>query len=53
MKTIATSFVFMCALTLLGTPALGQITITSDDVNAQLAVGDSLAYKIDQHDFGY
>ena len=49
MKTIATAFVFMCALTLLGTPALGQITITSDDVNTQLAVGDSLAYKMDQH----
>jgi hypothetical protein len=48
MKTIATAFVFMCALTLLGTPALGQITITASDVTAQLAVGDSLAYRIDK-----
>ncbi|HEX7573737.1 MAG TPA: hypothetical protein VF514_11630, partial [Bacteroidota bacterium] len=49
MKTIATSFVFMCALTLFGMPALGQITITAADVSTQLAVGDSLAYKIDKH----
>ena len=48
MKTIVTPFVFMCALTLFGMPALGQITITSSDVSAQLAVGDSLAYKIDK-----
>jgi hypothetical protein len=48
MKTLATSLVFMCALTLLAATAFGQITITSSDVNAQLAVGDSLAYKIDK-----
>jgi hypothetical protein len=48
MKTIATLFVFMCALTLLGTTALGQITITSADVSAKLAVGKILANKIDK-----
>ena len=48
MKTNATLFVFMCALTLLGTTALGQITITSADVGAKLAVGRILANKIDK-----
>lgn len=48
MKTPAVSLVFMCALTLLGTPARGQITIIAADVSAQLAVGDSLAYRIDK-----
>ena len=43
MKTIATPFVFMCALALFGTTALGQITITSADVSAKLAVGNTLA----------
>ncbi len=52
MKTLATALVFMCALTMFCTPALGQITqitITAADVTAQLAVGNSLAYKIDKH----
>jgi hypothetical protein len=49
MKTLATALVFMCALTLVCTPALAQITITAANVNAQLAVGKILAYKIDQH----
>jgi len=48
MKTPAALFVFMCALMLLGTPAVGQITITAADVNLELAVGDSLANKIDK-----
>jgi hypothetical protein len=47
MKTIATPFVFMCALALFGTTALGQTTITAVDITAELAVGDSLAYRID------
>jgi len=47
MKTQAGMLVFVCAMTILGSPALGQITITASDVTRAFAVGDSLAYKVD------
>ena len=47
MKTLTGTLVFMCALTFLGSPAAGQITITAVDVSNALVVGDSLANKID------
>jgi hypothetical protein len=48
MKTPAVSLVFMCALTLFAAAAFGQITITAADVDSTLAVGHSLANKIDK-----
>jgi hypothetical protein len=48
MKTPAAMLVFMCVLTVLGRPALGQITITTADVDSILAVGHSLANEIDK-----
>ena len=47
MKTIATSFVFMCALTFVAATAFGQITIVQSDVSSILAVGHSQANQID------
>ncbi|HTY60176.1 MAG TPA: T9SS type A sorting domain-containing protein [Bacteroidota bacterium] len=48
MKTLAALVVFMCALTFLGSPARGQITITTADVDSTLAVGHSLVNNIDK-----
>lgn len=47
MKTLTGLLVLMCALTLLGNPAAGQVIITATDVSNALVVGHALADSID------
>jgi hypothetical protein len=47
MKTPAGMLVFVCAMTFMGAPALGQITINATDVTNAFGVGHLLATKVD------
>jgi len=47
MKTPARMLVFVCAMTLLGSTAPGQITINAADVSNAFAIGHLLATKVD------